>query len=111
MNRFRLNGVTYYQEYRKCGKAGCRVCQRGPGHGPYWYSRDRLGHREYIGRQLPPSIEAARAAYRQKFEEMLEERGRLRLALTAIESHINGLGLSNDEKAALQGLGYGDTLA
>lgn len=28
----------YTQEYRRCGKANCRTCAEGPGHGPYWYA-------------------------------------------------------------------------
>ena len=68
---FYLDGRTYRQQYRKCkGSNGtttdgkvkhCRVCEEGPGHGPYWYADS-----QYIGKVLPPHI--------LKILEMLETR-------------------------------------
>jgi hypothetical protein len=55
----RPNGVTYRQQYVRCGRAGCRRCPpQGPGHGPYWYGfywdyRQRT-RSFYVGKQLPP---------------------------------------------------------
>jgi DNA-binding SARP family transcriptional activator len=51
--------VSYQQRYVRCGKAGCRRCADGLGHGPYWYSSRREGARvrtRYIGKTLPPGI-------------------------------------------------------
>jgi len=49
--------VTYSQQYRRCGKAGCSPCATGaPGHGPYWYAFWRDGgvrHSRYLGKQAP----------------------------------------------------------
>jgi len=51
MERFTLDGWTYYQQGRRCGRPGCR-CQRGELHGPYWYRRHALsGAVEYAGRR------------------------------------------------------------
>ena len=37
-NAGRPDGVTYRQQYVRCGNHGCRRCPpTGPGHGPYWY--------------------------------------------------------------------------
>lgn len=40
-------------KFVRCGKPGCRICAKGPGHGPYLYRqyRDSQGHvrTEYIG--------------------------------------------------------------
>ncbi len=52
-------GVTYRQEFRRCGKLSCQSCATGPGHGPYWYAywHDNGGaRRRYIGRSLPAGV-------------------------------------------------------
>src|SRR5436853_1792744 len=60
--------ITYHQQMSYCGKARCRKCRDGIGHGPYWYAYQVVdGHtvRTYIGKHLPsqakiseePSIE------------------------------------------------------
>lgn len=48
--------ITYQLQYRKCGKASCKTCSNGPGHGPYWYAYWREGSRlrsGYIGKTPP----------------------------------------------------------
>ncbi len=50
-------GVTYRQEYVRCGKARCKRCREGHGHGPYWYAYWSEGGRtrsRYVGKTLPP---------------------------------------------------------
>jgi tetratricopeptide (TPR) repeat protein len=52
--------VTYRQQVKYCGKPGCRKCQEGTGHGPYWYSYqvvDGRTIRTYIGKNLPPGVQ------------------------------------------------------
>ena len=54
------NEVTYRQQVSFCGKPRCRKCQRGIGHGPYWFSFQVVdGHtvRTYIGKHLPPGVQ------------------------------------------------------
>jgi DNA-binding SARP family transcriptional activator len=55
--------VTYRQEYRRCGKAGCTRCAGGGGgHGPYWYATWRDGGRRcsrYLGKAVPDGYEQA----------------------------------------------------
>jgi hypothetical protein len=50
--------ITYQLQQRRCGRATCRVCREGAGHGPYWYaywrSSDRKLHGTCIGKTLPP---------------------------------------------------------
>ena len=58
----RQDGVTYRQQYVRCGKATCKKCApAGPGHGPYWYAfywdyRQRT-RSFYVGKQLPAGVE------------------------------------------------------
>ena len=58
----RPTGVSYRQQYVRCGKPGCRRCPpHGPGHGPYWYGfywdyRQRT-RSFYVGKQLPAGAE------------------------------------------------------
>jgi len=55
MNEFKVDGVLYRQQYRKCGKPGCK-CQNGEPHGPYWYSYDGQSAAKYVGQQLPAHV-------------------------------------------------------
>ena len=51
--------VVYHLQRNVCGKARCKKCQRGEGHGPYWYEyRTHDGHtkRYYQGKSLPPNV-------------------------------------------------------
>ena len=46
--------IKYQLQFRKCGKASCRTCREGQGHGPYWYAYWREGSRlksGYIGKE------------------------------------------------------------
>jgi hypothetical protein len=52
---FEYRGVHYKKSPAFCNKPGCRQCQAGTGHGPYWFAyRTVEGHpvRNYIGRDL-----------------------------------------------------------
>src|SRR5437588_583271 len=54
--------VTYHQQIAYCGKPRCRRCNEGRGHGPYWYAYrvvDGRTTRTYIGKQLPPDVQAS----------------------------------------------------
>ncbi len=55
------DNVTYHQQVSYCGKARCRKCREGIGHGPYWYAyRTENGRtiRTYIGKIPPPEVQA-----------------------------------------------------
>jgi hypothetical protein len=64
MNDFKLNGVIYRLQYRKCGKPGCK-CAMGSVHGPYWYSYDGARPAKYVGSSLPKNIVQALAGWRR----------------------------------------------
>lgn len=52
-------GKSYRQEYVRCGKARCRACQDGRGHGPSWYAywtEQGRTRKQYIGKQRPEAI-------------------------------------------------------
>jgi hypothetical protein len=55
--------ITYQLQRRRCGRASCRACQEGPGHGPYWYAywrgSDGKLRSGYIGKALPPGVTPA----------------------------------------------------
>lgn len=56
--------TVYRQKVTFCGKPGCRPCQEGRGHGPYWYAYQTVNGQAkqvYIGKTLPPDIEAGAA--------------------------------------------------
>ena len=53
--------ISYQFQYRKCGKATCRTCRNGRGHGPYWYAYWHDGSRlrsGYIGKVHPEKLHA-----------------------------------------------------
>ncbi len=64
--------ITYQLQRRRCGKATCRTCQQGPGHGPYWYAywraSDGRQHVTYIGKVLPPDVTLSPRQRRQQAE-------------------------------------------
>src|SRR5450755_1524581 len=49
--------VTYSRQFRRCRKAGCRLCAEGkPGHGPYWFAYWREDGKllsRYLGKTAP----------------------------------------------------------
>lgn len=75
--KFVLEGWTYYQEERRCGKPSCKTCQEVGAHFGYWWRRKKGSKREYIGRELP--------------EEVNQLRTRLEATTATIESHISML--------------------
>lgn len=70
MKGFTLEGMHYRQEFVKCGKAACKRCP----HGPYWFAYDHrriFMKKSYVGKKLPPAVEAAR---KQKGVDTLDPR-------------------------------------
>ena len=60
--------ITYHQQVSYCGKPRCRRCREGIGHGPYWYAYrvvDGRTVRTYIGKELPPDIQASLESERE----------------------------------------------
>lgn len=52
--------ITYRQHMKFCGKASCRKCREGIGHGPYWFAYQSQGGKtvqQYIGKHLPPGVQ------------------------------------------------------
>ena len=48
--------TTVREEYKKCGKPGCRCNTGGELHGPYWYEywkEDGRTRSRYLGKQIP----------------------------------------------------------
>jgi predicted ATPase/DNA-binding SARP family transcriptional activator len=54
--------VSYRQQYRRCGRAGCSRCAGGgAGHGPYWYAywwEAGRSRSRYLGKQTPTAVDA-----------------------------------------------------
>jgi hypothetical protein len=53
------SGGTLRSEMVKCGKTRCRKCERGEGHGPYWYLYFRCNGKltsRYIGKMIPDEL-------------------------------------------------------
>jgi Family of unknown function (DUF6788) len=50
---------TLRLEKVKCGKNRCKKCERGEGHGPYWYLYFRRNGKltsRYIGKMIPEDL-------------------------------------------------------
>lgn len=110
MERFTLDGWTYYQQGRRCGRPGCR-CQRGELHGPYWYRRHALsGAVEYVGRELPAAVAAARAAYLQLRGAVEAQRLELLADAAALERLLEGAALDRADQWRVDALGFGACL-
>jgi len=111
-DRFELEGVTYYQQYRKCGKDTCTTCSGyGPGHGPYWYSRDKVtGARSYVGKDLPAAVASARERHDRQLTAMLSKRRQLASQFDALSRLIRNDPLHDGDRETLQSMGFGDCL-
>ena len=112
LETFALEGVTYSQQYRKCGKPTCQTCQNGgPGHGPYWYARDGLtGARSYVGRELPADVAAARQELRAKLPELAMQRERLLQQAAALGRLLAHEHLSGKDRELVAWLGFAGCL-
>lgn len=112
LTTFALEGVTYSQQNRKCGKPGCQTCQDGgPGHGPYWYARDAMtGARSYVGRELPADVAAARQTLASQRQELAMQRDRLREQAAALDRLLGKGHLSGRDRELIQWLGFGACL-
>ena len=111
VDRFTLEGTTYYQQGRKCSKAGCHCMNGGALHGPYWYARNEHGRRRYVGRDLPEHIAGTRAAHDQRLSDMVEERLRLAGEMDAITRLLRNDPLRDGDREIVTALGFGDCLA
>ena len=108
---FTLEGQTYSQQYRKCGKANCQTCQDGAGHGPYWYRRDQLtGARSYVGRELPADVARARQELDRQRSELARQRDGLRQQAAALARLIGREHLSGRDRELIDWLGFGSCL-
>lgn len=104
---FDLEGVTYYAEGRKCGKAGCR-CQSGDLHGPYWYKRDQVdGKVTYLGKTLPDDLAVARQRLGFFVGEVEKTRRRLLAQAEALRRLQTRQHLTAEDRAAIRDLGFG----
>ncbi len=54
--QYKVNGVQYRLQRRKCGKPGCKCNNPGQEHGPYWYSYDGNSAAKYVGGKLPEHV-------------------------------------------------------
>lgn len=108
---FTLEGQTYSQQYRKCGKVNCQTCQDGAGHGPYWYRRDQLtGARSYVGRELPADVARARQELDRLRSELARQRDGLRQQAAALARLIGREHLSGRDRELIDWLGFGSCL-
>jgi hypothetical protein len=86
--QFKVNGVQYRLQTRRCGKKGCK-CNMGEEHGPYWYGYSDHGPAKYVGAQLPENVtkhlqllKAAKPKLKNLRSEILD---RMHLAERALE--------------------------
>ena len=112
LETFTLEGVTYSQQYRRCGKPTCQTCgSDGPGHGPYWYARDQVtGARRYIGRELPIEVHSARQALVYQTRELARLRDLFRQEAAALDRLLGKEPLSSKDREHIERLGFGSCL-
>lgn len=109
-HRFDLEGLTYYQQGRKCGKPTCK-CAQGQLHGPYWYARDLdNGQVTYLGRELPAEVRAARLAIDRLLPEMNRRRRELLRQYDTLGRLMKGEKLWNGDSAIINLLGFAEAL-
>ena len=107
MKRFELFGMVYFQEHRKCGKETCKTCQDGPGHGPYWWSRDTTGKRKYIGVNLPKDVTEAEKERNEMLGAARGHRARLQRQIDALDRLIYNSPLQDGDRAVFKDLQMG----
>ena len=107
MKRFELFGIVYFQEHRKCGKETCKTCQDGPGHGPYWWSRDTTGKRKYIGVNLPKDVTEAEKERNEMLGAARGHRARLQRQIDALDRLIYNSPLQDGDRAVFKDLQMG----
>jgi DNA-binding NarL/FixJ family response regulator len=59
-----VSAICYRSQKTSCGKANCRPCREGIGHGPYWYSYQIINGRtvrRYLGKTLPEGVMAGQS--------------------------------------------------
>ena len=111
LDRFELEGVTYYQQRRKCGKVNCATCRQGQGHGPYWYRRSQESSKvKYLGRDLPAAVTEARQYHAHLLGAMVAERRQLLDRADALSRLIGNRTLKGGDRAILADLGFGACL-
>lgn len=108
-DRFNLEGWTYYQQGRKCGKPDCK-CQNGELHGPYWYKRDRYGTINYIGKELPADVATARAWHDILLHDIDKKRHILLTMYDAMTRLIRNESLTATDRQIIEYMGFGNTL-
>ena len=109
-DRFTLEGFTYYQQGRKCGRPGCK-CAKGELHGPYWYKRNLESCKvSYLGRDLPQEIAAARGWHDLLAGDMRRARLALAEAFDAVGRLLRGEALSAGDRCIIEALGLGAAL-
>ena len=84
---FSLNGDTYSQTWRKCGKSNCKChTDWDHRHGPYWNrkSSDPYTKDKYIGKELPQWVIAAYLAVKKAKAD-------IQVTITTLDEEINEL--------------------
>lgn len=103
-----VEGITYYCEYRKCGKASCRCAgDDNQLHGPYWYSRDKDGHIAYIGRALPDAIEITHNVLTQSGRDIEDARRDLLARAEALQRLLVRDSLTGKHQDMIRDMGFG----
>src|SRR5216683_1291127 len=108
--------ITYHQQVSYCGKARCRRCREGIGHGSYWYAYQTVNGRTvrtYIGKDAPAEVLAKQGEGGGSSQEFahtllrlyvlgqfrLEQRAEPPAARTPAHSATNGGGGSTTARA------------
>lgn len=110
MDRFTLEGISFYQQWRTCGRENCKCQTPDNGHGPYWYCRDGEGRVRYLGKNLSPRLANARQEHARLRKEMQQELQQLQRRAESLQRLLNGLSLDNLDRLYCTELGFGSAM-
>ncbi len=110
-DRFELEGSTYYQQGRKCGREGCH-CQDGEKlHGPYWYRRNEHGRVKYLGVELPEYLTRARDALTKQRASINAKRRELLSQAAALGRLVSSEALQGGDPDIIARFGFAQCLS
>lgn len=85
--------VIYKLKYKKCYKKRCLACRTGQGHGPYWFSYQKVGRKTvetYYGRHKPPFVQERGRTHRTPLVGREKDVARVQNILVSAEAAVDG---------------------
>ena len=108
IEKFVLGDEIYYQQYLKCGWAGCK-CKGGKVedlHGPYWYSKHKRNPgTRHVGKEIPSHVSKARIRYKKLAKKTEADAKKSRVRLKRLEGLVERGTLTPNDVTVLKNWG------